>query len=121
MSESLEFPLDSSVSHTDRAGENYAKILTVMENALFENISVSELAKRCEMSIPALEKTMYQYLRCGAMSYYNDLRMNQAHDLLSRGESVKSTALLLNYSTQNYFSTSFRRHFGYPPSHVKKQ
>ena len=71
------------------------------------------------MSVPSLEKTVRRYSGCGAMSYYNELRMQKAAELLSEGSSVKETALSLGFSNQNYFSTSFKKWSGKAPSEIK--
>lgn len=117
----LEAPSDIAVQGTDRSGENYTKILEVMEAHLYKNLTLTEISVLCGMSAPLIEKTMYRFLRCGAMAYYNAIRMNKAFDLLLRGESVKSTAFLLGFSNQNYFSLRFKKHFGYPPSALKSR
>jgi len=99
--------------------ENYTRVLSVMENNIDKALTVTELADLCGVSVPTLEKTVYKYLRCGAMTYYNVLRMKKARAMLSEGKSVKETAFSLGYANQNYFSASFKKHYGYPPSKLK--
>ncbi len=115
----LEAPTDihSEVKNTSK--ENYLKIIRVMEDNICGGLSADELAHMCEMSVPLMEKTVHKYLHCGAMSYYNVLRMNRAYQLLCGGESVKSVANTLGFSTQHYFSLAFKKHFGVPPSTLK--
>ena len=92
-----------------RSAENYFRILSVMEERISDALDAATLAKLCNMSIPALEKTVFRYSGCGAMTYYNVLRMQKAAELLSAGASVKETALSLGFSNQNYFSASFKK------------
>ena len=99
--------------------EAYTRILSVMEENLGKELSVSSLAAQCKMSVPSLEKTVYKYLHCGAMTYYNILKLQKAHDYLLSGMSVKETAFTLGYSNQNYFSACFKKKYGYPPSAVR--
>ncbi|MBQ9693039.1 MAG: helix-turn-helix domain-containing protein [Clostridia bacterium] len=99
--------------------ENYTRVMSVMERNIDKALSVTELAELCGVSVPTLEKTVYKYLRCGAMTYYNVLRMKKASDMLSAGKSVKETAFSLGFANQNYFSASFKKHYGYPPSKLK--
>ncbi len=117
----LESPQEKELRSDSSASEGYSKILEVMEEHINDKLNMNELSALCGMSAPTIEKTMYKYLRCGAMAYYNDIRMNKAHYLLSQGESVKNVAYTLSFSTQNYFSLSFKKHFGYSPSRVKIQ
>lgn len=110
---------DPDPKYRGRSAENYYHILSVMESHLCEGLGVSELASLCRMSVPALEKTVFRYLRCGAISYYNNLRMQKAAELLKGGMSVKETALTLGFSNQNYFSSGFKKWAGVSPSQVK--
>ena len=108
-----------SVEYIGAGSESYTRILSVMEENLGNDITVSSLAALCDMSVPSLEKTVYRYLHCGAMAYYNILRLAKAHKYLAGGMSVKETALTLGYANQNYFSACFKKRYGYPPSAVK--
>ena len=113
---------DNAVSseYTGRSAENYIRILSVMESRLGAALTAGELARLCSMSVPALEKTVFRYSGCGAMAYYNGLRMQKAVELLSAGASVKETALSLGFSNQNYFSATFKKWSGRAPSRIKK-
>lgn len=91
-----------------------------MESRLGAALTAGELARLCSMSVPALEKTVFRYSGCGAMAYYNGLRMQKAVELLSAGASVKETALSLGFSNQNYFSATFKKWSGRAPSRIKK-
>ena len=113
---------DNAVSseYTGRSAENYIRILSVMESRLGAALTAGELARLCSMSVPALEKTVFRYSGCGAMAYYNGLRMQKAVELLSAGASVKETALSLGFSNQNYISATFKKWSGRAPSRIKK-
>lgn len=102
-----------------RHSDNYTLALSVMEENIENGLSVTELAEKCGMSVPTLEKTVFRYLHCGAMTYYNALKMKAAYDMLVSGKSVKETAFSLGYANQNYFSACFKKHYGYPPSKLK--
>ena len=115
---------DSDNAEPDASGyrsENYTRVLSVMEKNIDKALTVTELAELCGVSVPTLEKTVYKYLRCGAMTYYNVLRMKKASEMLSEGKSVKETAFSLGFANQNYFSASFKKHYGYPPSKLKEK
>lgn len=114
---------DNSVNseYKGRSAENYIRILSVMEDRLSDALTAEKLASLCNMSIPSLEKTVFRYSGCGAMAYYNALRMQRATELLASGMSVKETALSLGFSNQNYFSASFKKWSGYAPSRIKKE
>jgi AraC-like DNA-binding protein len=106
--------------YSGRGVENYIRILSVMENCLDKALTASELADLSHMSLPNLEKTVYRFSGCGAMAYYNGLKMQRAAELLSNGSSVKEVALGLGFSNQNYFSAAFKKWSGKAPSLYKK-
>lgn len=99
-----------------RGAENYYHIISVMEQGLGKPLAVGEIAKACGLSVPTVEKTVYRYSGCGAMSYYNEMRMKRAAELLERGLSVKEVALTLGFANQNYFSLRFKKWSGHAPS-----
>lgn len=103
-----------------RSGENYYHIVSVMERNLEEVMTADALAKECGMSVPALEKTVKKYTGRGAISYYNELKMGKATELLKDGKSVKEVALSLGFFDQNYFSLRYKKWAGVPPSTVGK-
>ncbi len=114
-------PPGAESSEFDDYSEDYAQFLNIMSDHIDENLSMKDFSRISGLSATSIEKITYKYLRCGAMTHYRTIRMNKAHQLLSEGESIKSVATKLNFSTQNYFSASFKKHFGYYPSAVKKR
>ncbi len=120
LSVALESVIEGKSEYAGTGSENYSKILSVMEENIDANLSAGELAALAEMSVPTLEKTVYKYMKCGAVSYYNALRMERARSLLRSGMSVKETAFALGFANQNYFSACFKKRFGVSPSETKK-
>ena len=96
--------------------ELYSVAVSVMHSHLGERLSSREIAARCGMSVSTMQKLFVRYAGIGMMKYYNNLRMQHARQLLEKGSAVKEVAVLLGFEDQNYFSTAFRRHFGFPPS-----
>lgn len=109
-----------SSKYTSRSSENYMRILSVMEEKIGDALTLNELAEHCSMSVPNMEKTVLRYSGCGAMAYYNELKIQKAVELLSGGMNVKETALSLGFSNQNYFSACFKKHRGIAPSKLRK-
>lgn len=112
---------DGDAKYTSRSAENYAEILSYLENNLDKNISLKALSAACNLSIPAVEKTVNRFSGCGVLAYFNTLKLKRAKELLSDGISVKETALRLGYSNQNYFSSRFKKHTGFSPSEWSKR
>lgn len=113
--------MDEQPEYTGKSAENYVKILSVMQENIGENLTTKQLASLCNMSVPSMEKTVFRYLGCGAIAYFNTMKIQKAKELLSAGETVKETAFALGFSNQNYFSSRFKTVVGVPPSHWRKE
>ena len=90
------------------------------EENLNKRLTVNKLAELCSMSVATVEKTMFKFSRCGALAFFNALKIRHAKEFLAEGKSVKETALLLGFSNQNYFSARFKKATGIYPTAWKK-
>lgn len=113
--------IETAVVPSGRSAENYAKIVSVMEEHIADGLSAAEIAELCNISVPSLNKTVAKYCGCGAIHYYNNLRLKKAEELLLSGASVKEAALSVGFTDQNYFSACYKKHKGVSPSRVKTQ
>ncbi len=104
-----------------QTARNYTYIIQVLEDNIDKNLTVSEIAKLCNMSEINLKKTFFKYSHTGIKSYFNTLKMNEAIKMLKSGMTVTETALSLGFFDQNYFSSAFKRITGKTPSYYKKQ
>lgn len=102
-----------------RTAEHYSKIITVMEDNIDKNLSVSDIAELCNMSEINLKKTFSLYAGMGVTAYFNTLKVSTAISMLKNGMTVSETAAALGFANQNYFSTVFRRINGHSPSYYK--
>jgi len=50
----------------------------------------------------------------------NGKKVSKARDLLSKGRSVKETAMELGYYDEFHFSKEFKRFYGQPPKAYKR-
>lgn len=61
------------------------------------------------MSQICLQQTFSKYAGMGTMKYFNRLKIEKAIKMLQKGSSVQETADALGFSSQNYFSATFKR------------
>ncbi len=106
-------PLDNL---SDRESSVYKSAVQIMDELLFENPSISDIAERCLVSASYLKKLFAKYAGIGVHKYFLRLKLNHAAKLLKQGYSVTQVSETLSFNTQNYFSTVFKREFGTPPS-----
>lgn len=111
---------NASVSvEKDEPQDALSIILSALKDNLYGRITTTDIAKITMMSVPYIEKTIHDHLGIGVMKYYTIMKMQEALNLLSKGNSVKEVSNILGFANQNYFSTVFNKHFGFSPSNVK--
>ncbi len=92
----------------------------VMHGAYFKpGLSVEQIAAAVGRSPNYLAALFRQERGCTVRQALVHIRLNRAHELLSRGRyTVKEVTRLTGWSSQQYFANCFRRTFGYVPSGV---
>lgn len=99
----------------------YQKIVKAMEDALYENLSLQELALRIGVSVSTIKGLFQSYAGVPPKKYYTDMRGIEALRLLEEGLELGQIAEKMNYSSVNYFSTAFKKQFGMPPGQYRKK
>lgn len=83
------------------------------------DISVSSLAKLCNISEEYLRVLFKSYTGHTPLSYTNTLRLENARDMLRSGYiSVSQAAKANGFESPNYFSRLFKKHFNISPSKI---
>jgi len=104
---------------SSKSAENYRKVIQVMQNSLYENLSLEEISSICAMSTSSIKALFRTYAGIGPKTYYTNMRATEAMRLLGEGKSVEETSDMLNFSSVGYFSYFFKKYFGQPPSFYK--
>ena len=92
-------------------------ILNFMYTNLSKPISLSMLAEYSHLSKSHLVRLFNQQTGFTPMQYYNIARMKEACRRMLRGEkNILEIALSLGFDNQYYFTTMFKRTFGYSPT-----
>ena len=101
--------------------ERYSKIVQIMQNNREKNLSLSELANLCQMSVSNMKRIFRMYSDVGIAKYYLTLRMRYAMELLSSGMSISAVSDALHFSDATYFYTVFKRETGVTPSQYRRE
>ncbi|MGL4308975.1 MAG: GlxA family transcriptional regulator [Paracoccaceae bacterium] len=93
-----------------------SQVIQMMEAAIEEPISPSELAGDVGMSTRQLERLFRRYLNRSPKRYYMELRLQKARNLLMQTEmSVINVALACGFASPSHFSKCYRAHYSTTP------
>ena len=98
----------------------YKKAITVMTERICDNISLSDIAAECNISVSYLKLLFKQYAGISPKSYYINLRVQHASTLLKHGLSSAEIASDMNFSSPNYFSVFFKKNTGISPLEYRR-
>ena len=99
----------------------YKTAVRILENNVTNNISIPELAKKCNVSVSYLKNIFSEFTGGGVHKFFLNQKITHACSLLEKGMSVGEVADILSYSGQNYFSLVFKREMGISPTEYKKR
>ena len=90
-----------------------------MKKNVAANLSLEDICSIGAVSVSTAKVLFRKYAGIGPKTYYSNLRAIEAMNLLKEGKSVDEVSSTLNFSSVNYFSLFFKKHFGNPPSYYK--
>ena len=105
---------------TSKKTQLYKKIVTVLTENIYSNITISEIAKRCNVSVSQLKRVFVSKSHIGIHKYYLRLKIAEAMKLFAEGLTVGEVAEQLEFSSSNYFSEVFKKETGITPTEYKK-
>ncbi len=103
-----------------RSGVMYRKLVESMRSALYENLTIEQIAKRNGISVTTVKELFAKYAGINPKRYYSNMRGNEALRLLEEGKEIEEISEQMNYSSPNYFSYSFKKQFGLPPGKYRR-
>lgn len=100
--------------------EVYRNIVSKLNENVFKNITLSELAEQCNFSTSQIKRVFSQYSDIGIHKYFLKLKIAEAIRMLGKGMTLDEISKALAFSSQNYFSWAFKRETGLSPSAYKQ-
>ena len=99
----------NAVNVTDDLGRDYIiKAINCINNNLSRNISVTEIARECNVSVNTLERRFLRELNISPSAYIRKKRLANAAKLLSEGHSVTEAAEMSGFADCSNFILLFR-------------
>lgn len=109
---------ESSVSGLS---EVYRNAVNYMAKNLCLDINVTSVAKHCGVCMTTLKKAFSEYASKGVRSYFIEMKLHRAKEMLANGKGVSETSDALGFSSPAYFSQCFKSHEKISPIEYKKR
>lgn len=94
----------------------FAAVTAYLSENCHKKITMRQLAEKFHYSLSALSRLFSRKTGKSLPAYLEELRMEEAVFYLRNSPAdIAEIAGFLGYSSPNYFSAAFRRHFGVPP------
>lgn len=101
---------------TPSAGFGGADPATWERLALASRFRISELARRCAVSVRTLQRHFRKHYDLTLATWLRECRLNQARQQLAAASSIKALSYDLGYKHPSHFTREFKKQFGVPPS-----
>lgn len=98
--------------------ELFKQALVIMNERIAEQISVNELAEKLNISESSLKRLFDKYAGMSVHKYFLSLKIKTATLMLKGGQSVSEVSDALGFSSQGYFSATYKRETGNNPSQI---
>ena len=109
-----------STSSMTQSAMEYRSIVSFMSENICENLTLEDIARENNVSISYVKLLFSNYAGISPKSYFNQMRVRRATELLSSGLSVTEVSDRMNFSSPNYFSAFYKKHTGLSPSEIQK-
>ncbi len=98
----------------------YTKIAEILEEHIYDKITISQIAEKCNVSPATIKNCFAEYAGCGVHKYFLNIKIRTAIELLKNGMTVNEVSDTLQFANPNYFSYVFKRETGICASSYKK-
>jgi len=106
----------SILCRTGNRNEKLAAAVEIMQKALENPLSPSEISLRVGLSTRQLERLFSRYLHITPKSYYTKLRLENARSLLQKTNmKVIDVAFASGFNSTSHFSRLYKNYFGTTP------
>lgn len=103
------------------AGNRFTAIAGYMKEHVCDPLDVDRICTDCSIGRSALKELFRRYTGAGVIKYYNYLRLRHIIKLLGEGMQMSEISDRMNFSSQNYLSSFFKRETGMTPSKYRTE
>lgn len=97
----------------------YRRIVSYMNSSIRENLTLTDIANKTNVSVSYIKQLFKTYAGISPKSFFNQMRIRHANELLKSGLSATQVSELMRFSSPSYFSAFYKKHTGLTPSEHK--
>tara|TARA_R110000868_G_scaffold37111_2_gene131299 strand:+ start:7356 stop:8192 length:837 start_codon:yes stop_codon:yes gene_type:complete len=106
---------------SDLYSPNVVSIKKVIQLHLYENLSVEELAKLCNLSLSSFKRQFKTIFQDSPINYINHKRIEKAKELLKVSDyAISEISFHIGIHDPQYFTRFFKKNVGVTPSSFRK-
>ena len=110
-----------AINQENLRSQQLALVTDYMAAHLSENLTLSQIAQSCSMSIPKLKQLFREQCGCGPIHYFTLLKIREAKKMICDSSmNFTEIARQLGFGSVHYFSTLFKERTGMTPSEYAK-
>lgn len=98
--------------------EELQKAIVFISESLDRQVTLTEIAQAACVSKATLNRLFQQYMQCSPINYFLKQKLEKARFLLQYYPAKKISSML-NYSSCQYFSAEFKKHYGISPRNFR--
>lgn len=111
----LESKMIDLIPTKENTGALYKRAVKIMADNIDKDLSVPEIARRCNVCTTLLKNAFYKYAGKGARKFFIEMKLEKAKVMLLKGEKASYVSSFLGFSSTSYFSQCFKREYGCSP------
>lgn len=102
-------------------GNQFLLVKEYLDDHFTENITLDLLSKESKMNKYYLVHSFTKHFGCSPISYLNEKRIEESKNLLeTTNHSIASIASMIGFSSQSYFSQSFKKNTFMTPNEYRR-
>ncbi len=106
---------------SDIKSTHVKSVLRYIDYNFMHDISIDEIAHRHNLNRNYLSQIFKEQVGSTMQEYRLKKRLSEAYEILSSGNSVSETAIMVGYNDISVFSRAFKKFHGISPGSVKKK
>lgn len=99
--------------------ERLQKIFTYVERHYQEDISMTDIAREANLTLPAFCNFFRKTTRITFTEFVNRFRINKACQIIAQGKNISESCYDSGFNSLSYFSRMFKKYIGKTPTEYK--